>query len=291
MSDVLVTEPGVYNNMPESIYHADPVQAGSLSVSGAKRLLPPSCPAIYKWERDNGRPGKAAFDFGHAAHAAVLGVGGQTVVVQKTAKDKSVVDADDYLTKSAQEHRDAIRAEGKVPVLASEQAVIRDMVAAVRAHPIASQLLDPDKGKAEQSAFWLDDEHGIWRRGRFDWLAGRVIVDYKTCQSADPASIAKAVANYGYAMQDQWYRDAARAVAGIENPEFVFVFQQKTAPYLVTVAQLDLTAQARGRELNQRAIRTYVECMATDTWPGYVDDVALISLPKWAFYDAEEDAA
>ena len=46
-AEVVVDEPGVYDGLDEAAYHADPVPGGSLSASGAKLLLPPSCPALY----------------------------------------------------------------------------------------------------------------------------------------------------------------------------------------------------------------------------------------------------
>jgi len=42
VDQVLITEPGVYA-LPADVYHADPVAGGSLSSSGAKKLL--ACPA------------------------------------------------------------------------------------------------------------------------------------------------------------------------------------------------------------------------------------------------------
>ena len=46
-------ELGVYD-LPAAAYHRDPVEGGSLSASGAKKLMPPSCPALFKaW-----RPGR-----------------------------------------------------------------------------------------------------------------------------------------------------------------------------------------------------------------------------------------
>jgi hypothetical protein len=48
----LITEPGVYD-IAEDHYHADPVPGGSLSNSGAKKLLPPSCPAKFAYEREH----------------------------------------------------------------------------------------------------------------------------------------------------------------------------------------------------------------------------------------------
>lgn len=167
-----VTTPGVYT-IREDAYHRDPVPGGSLSVSGAKRLLPPSCPALFAWEREHGRPEKRAYDFGHAAHAKVLGVGAPIVVVQKTAKDGTKSDAGDYNTKSSQEHRDAIYEAGHTPLLASELAQVEGMAEALLRHPIASALFDPAHGKPEQSLFRQDGPAEVWLRSRLDWLLSR----------------------------------------------------------------------------------------------------------------------
>jgi hypothetical protein len=84
-------------------------------------------------------------------------------------------------------------------------------------------------------------------------------------------------------MQDAWYRDAVQALglAG-EDTAFVFVFQQKTAPYLVTLAEIDIQALRIGRALNRQAIDLYKTCVDTGTWPAYSDDVVLTPLPAWA---------
>jgi hypothetical protein len=127
---------GIYNDLDEAVYHRD----SALSASGAKRLLPPNCPALFKHDRDNGgRPNKRAFDLGHAAHAAVLGVGLELVVV----------DADNWMTKAAKAERDAAYAEGKCPILAKEKAAVDAMAEAIRRDPIASALLDPEHGRPE----------------------------------------------------------------------------------------------------------------------------------------------
>ncbi len=288
-----ITAPGVYE-VPEDIYHADPVPTGSLSVSGAKRLLPPSCPAIFAHERAHGRRDRRAFDFGHAAHTKVLGTGAEMVIVQKTAKDGTRSDADDYKTKSAQDHRDEIRAAGKVPVLAEEALTVDAMAAAILDHPIARSLFNPDYGQPEQSLFWVDEQTGTWLRSRLDWLPNpmndrMIIADYKTSLTANPAEFERHAVNFGYHMQAPWYVDAALDLELAESAEFVFVVQEKTAPYLVSVIQLDLTAMQIGRSLNRRAIDTYTRCVAEDRWPGYTDDVALVSVPGWYARQHEEN--
>lgn len=276
-----VHEAGVYDGIPPEQYHANP----ALSASGAKLLLPPNCPALYRWQQDNGQPPKAAFDFGHAAHGLVLGCGDPVTVVE----------ADNWLTKAAKETRAAAYADGRIPVLAREWEQVQGMAAAIRQHPDASALLDPDHGQPEASLFWEDlHRPGLWRRGRLDWLpdtdGGRLLVpDYKTCQSAEPRAIARSVANYAYHLQAAWYVDGIATLGLAEDVAFLFIFQEKTPPYLITVCQLDLEAMRTGHVLAQRALDVYADCTATDTWPGYTSDVELISLPGWATYLPEAE--
>jgi hypothetical protein len=279
-----VTAPGIYPKFDELAYHRDP----ALSASGAKRLLPPNCPALFKHDRDNGgRPNKRAFDVGHAAHAAVLGVGLEVVVVHKTTRDKQSVPADDYTTKSAQEHRDAIYAEGKVPLLHWELRQVTEMAAALRRDERAAALLNPALGRPEVSVFWHDEKHGIDRRARFDWLTDAptdgllVVPDYKTTRSAEPRAFARSIFEFGYDIQAVFYSDAVKAVRLAEDVEFRFIAQETTAPYLVTIHELDEIALRLGRERVDRACALFAECTATGIWPGYSDDIELVTPPYW----------
>lgn len=283
-----ITEPGVYD-MPDHIYHGDPVPGGSLSSSGARNLLPPNCPAKFRHEQLHGRPPKTAFDFGHAAHKQVLGVGPQIVVV----------DAPSWKTKAAQTERDEAYAAGQVPILAHEYADVEGMADALRRHPVASALFNPAAGDPEQSLFWVDEQTGVWCRARLDWLPrpveGRrlIVPDYKTCNSAELGHIQKAVHNYGYHQQDAFYLDGIKALGLDADPAFVFAFQEKTAPYLITVVQLTDEAKRIGRERNRQAIDIYRRCTEADHWPGYSDDINAIeeiSLPPWAERQHEETA-
>ena len=268
--------PGVYD-IGEAEYFADP----ALSCSGAKLLLPPSCPAKFRYLQDHPEAAerKDVFDFGSAAHKMVLGAGPELVLV----------DALDWRGKEAKAAREAARAEGATPLLLADFTRVQAMADAIREHPIAGPLLNPaNLGEPEQSLFWVDEETGVHRRARLDWLIpgdflSRVIaVDYKSCTSADPDAIAKAVANYGYYMQADWYCDGVRALGLDGDPAFVFVFQEKEPPYLVTVAELDDEARRAGRARNRQAIERFRDCAEAGIWPGYSDDIEYISLPPWA---------
>jgi hypothetical protein len=269
----------VVAGMDELDYHAHP----ALSVSGAKKLLPPSCPALYRYERDNPPEAKPAFDYGSAAHKALLGAGPKVAVVE----------APDWKSKRAQDARKAAHAEGLIPLLTEEYKQIDAMVAALRAHPLAAALFEPGTGNAEVSAFWHDPTFGVDRRCRFDWLpftdGGRLILpDYKTTQSASPRKIPKTIADYRYHMQAAWYRDMAHGLEIAEEIIFLLVFQEKKAPYLVTVAEIDADGMRMGTGYNDTALEVFAACTAADHWPGYTDDVQLVSLPTYAHYDFEE---
>lgn len=283
---IVVDEPGVYDGMPEAVYHADPVPGGSLSASGAKLLLPPSCPARYWHDRCFPPPPRQVFEHGTAAHRLVLDAGPRLVIV----------DAPDWRTKAAKEARDSARFRGHVPLLIADFGVVEAMARALGAHPLAGVLLDPERGKAEQSLFWTDDETGIWRRARLDWLparrAGRMVIpDYKTAERADRESVRRAVASYGYHVQAAQYTDGARAIGLDEDPAFVFIVQEKAPPYLVNVVQLDDEAMAAGRQRMRLACEIFRDCTESGTWPGYCDlsrDPDVISLPPWAARPLED---
>lgn len=284
-TDVVVTEPGVYPDIPDAAYHADCVPEGSLSCSGAKRLLPPSCPALFKYEREHGRPDKRTFDFGHAAHKLVLGVGADLVVIP----------GERWATKDAKAQVAAARAAGKVPLKAAEMAQVTAMAAALREHPIARRLLT-EEGTPEASLFWRDGQTSVMRRGRLDNLppsrSGRMVIpDYKSAVCAEPSAFGRSAAEYGYHMQAATYAEAVIALELAEDAAFVFVVQEKTAPYLVSVVELDSLALRIGRHQNRKAVDLYLDCMTKDEWPAWSNDVELASLPRWAEIQYEQETA
>lgn len=274
---VVIDQPGVYD-LPAETYHRDPVPGGSLSSTGAKKLLAPSCPALFRHWQLNGQDYRPEFEFGHAAHTEILGVGAPI----------AIIDAEDWRTAAAKDGRDAARRDGKTPLLLREWEQVQDMADAVRAHPTASKLFQPGAGKPEQSLFWVDQEFGVWRRAMLDWLpnsgAGPFIVDdLKSANSVEPGHLSKALYEYGYAQQAAWYIDGVEALglSGDFEPVFLLVFVMKTPPYLITVAQPTPEAIQWGRVLNRKALDTYRLCVETGHWPGYADGVISLSFPGW----------
>jgi glycine/D-amino acid oxidase-like deaminating enzyme len=272
-----VTGPGVYD-LPAEDYHADPVLGGSLSSTGARTLLPPSCPALFQYEHEHGAPTKRVWEIGSAAHKLILGIGPKLVLVDRPRWD----------TNEVKKELKEIRERGDIPLKLADYEQIRAMAKALGVHPFAGQLFKPGTGRPEQTLVWQDRETGVWCRALLDWLpfptaSGRIVIpDYKSCLSAAPDKFARAMADHGYHIQLAWYLAGVRALdLGDERSVGVLVAQEKTPPYLVTVAQPDPTAMRMGEIRMREALRLYAECIASGRWPGYADDVVLASLPPW----------
>ncbi len=206
------------------------------------------------------------------------------------------IDYPNYLKADARAARDDAYAAGKVPLLPKEKAQVDAMEQAVREHPLAGPLFAPGTGMAERSIYWTDPDTGVRCRVRPDWLKQlpglTLCVDYKTIKSADPDTVSKAIRDHAYHQQDAFYTDGIWAALQPEDVRFIFVFQSKTAPYLITVRELADQDRDIGRARNERALRTYAECMATGIWPdwtGPVTDIPTISMPTWAVLNETEE--
>ncbi|AER48424.1 exonuclease VIII [Mycobacterium phage Babsiella] len=281
---------GMNRFVTEEDYHGD---RGSLSVSGAKLLLPPSCPAKFRWEQDNGRKPKKVWDFGHVAHKLVLGKGAEFEVLDPSVHGlKANGEPSEKPTATAM-WRNAeaeARKQGKVPIHIADFTRAYDMAERVRQHPFAGPIFADRDGVAEVAVYHTDPETGVRLRGRFDWLSGD-IDDYKTSITANPDELRHRFYRLSYFMQAAWYIDLAVAEGIAENPQFRFIVQEKEPPYVVTPIRYDDEAIEEGRRRNRQAIRLYADCMESGKWPGYSDDLVTISLPGWRSRQVAAEAA
>jgi len=263
----LTYKPGIYDGVSNADYHRDEA-LGSTSL----KTLATKTPAHYQHDKANPKTSDA-FDLGTVVHSIIL-EGDDSVM--------RVCPFPAWTTKAAKDARDEARADGKIPLLTKDWLQVLNMRDAVMRHPFARGLFAGHK--AEQSVFWEED--GLMLKCRPDaWQPG-TLVDLKTARDANPNEFGKTAHEYGYHQSAAHYIDGVKAATGEELP-FHFVLVEKTAPYLVSVVELDVEAINIGRQLNDRAKRIYRECLETNTWPGY-PAADLISLPMWAIYQTEE---
>jgi hypothetical protein len=266
-----MTAQGIHPGIPELTYHSD---TKTLSASGAKTLL--RDPERFAWERDNGRPPKAAFDLGGVVHALVLRSGDERI---------RVIDAYDWKTKAAQEARKTAHAAGLTPINRTEFLQATEIARAVRRHPLASSLFT--NGKAEVSLYWTDPETGVSCRARVDWLRDDMIVDLKTARygTGTADTFGRQAASFNYPLPAAVYTEAVEALTGKTLP-FITVTVETSPPYLVRAYRYTDGDLDQGRAQWHEALREFAAREKSGDWtvPAEID---LIALPAW--YAPDED--
>ena len=143
------------------------------------------------------------------------------------------------------------------------------------------------KGEHEKSFFWTDEKTGIKCKCRPDSFGKikdqYVCVDLKTTTNAETQAFMRDSMKFGYDIQAAHYCDGLEAEYG-KPFSFVFVAQEKTAPYLVNVLQADDYFIASGKEVKDALLGKYKECLEKDEYPGYMDEesgIQSLSVPNW----------
>ena len=265
----------IRHDMPERDYHAHP----ALNASTLK--------AVHKYplkkvrhDLDNRAGYNPAFTLGSAAHRLILEGNGDGIVL---------IDKPDYRTKEARVSRDAALANGGIPLLPHEYDQVVAMCDAVKNDDTAGPLFT---GHAPEVSVFAD-LYGQPCKARLDaWYeddgTGRpLIVDLKTTQDADPETFARTALTYGYHQQMSHYRDLMHVETG-KFPRFLFVLVEKTAPYLVSVVELDELFYDLGRQKNVEAAAQWKHAVDTNEWPGY-QGVHRVLAPVYALDELEEE--
>ena len=269
----LITEPGVYDHIPELAYHHDTLLAPhlghSLSASGAKTLL--ASPARFAYEREHGRPGTAAMDFGTLVHALVLRSHDERIVVSPHETQR---------TNAAKEFTAQAEAEGRIVVSAKDVRRAIAVAKAVRAHPLAGAILTD--GRPEVSLYWLSEE-GVTCRARIDWLHPKAIVDLKTVSrygGSELDTFGRQAASLDYPLSAAHYREGWHALTG-EWLDFLTITVETEAPHFVQVTRYSEADLAAGSERMRRARQEFAERESSGVW---VDPPEIHTLPVPAWY-------
>lgn len=278
-----ITKPGVYALTNER-YHADPCAVPSLSSSGARKLMQDP-PAVFWHERQNPKPRTAAMNFGSGAHEWLL--------EPSTFKERHFILPEDHNSRTNAGKELVAEAEGRgLRVLKAEEwTALQAMREAVAAHPYAMAAFEG--GQPEASLIWRDPKAGVMCRAKPDYIPGkgRIYADYKTTRSVRTLELQRTIADYGYHQQASWYSDGFRELGLCERAIMLFVFQEKTAPYLVRCVTLGQPSLMIAEEANDKARRIFGVCVKSGEWPGYVEDIQALDLPGWELARAEKAGA
>ncbi len=294
---------GVYEIATED-YFADNVgcDAPTLSSSIAKILTQQTPRHAHARHPKLGGVSHGATDAtleGTALHSMLLGAGRDVVLVEcemevekakgrgdaKTPARVEVVKPGDYRTNAAKARREAIQAEGGIPLLAKDFDRIVKAASALRQN--LRELQVDLSGEVEQVLLWVehsDDGTPVQCKAMLDlvdFTTGR-IVDLKTCESAHGDAIQRSVDGFGYDIQQAAYTSAFEHVRPplTGRVSFEFLFLERGAPHDVSPITLNEETVAAGLAKWRRAVNAWARCLREGRWPGYGRQV--VGLPPWA---------
>lgn len=249
-------------------------------------------PEKFKWYREHPLTPTPALVFGQVTHKLLL--------QPETFLDEFIVaPICDRRTKAGKEEYEAFLATVGERTVISQDDYDRalDMVTAVRMHPLANRFL---QGGTEIPYFWTDEMTGESCKCRLDCLHEEddcmYIVDYKTTVNAATDIFSnKDVWRYGYAFQAAMYsegvmHDPLRNIT--ERPRFVFIAQEKQAPYSVNVIAVPDEVMLAGLDKYRELLGMYHECQVMDYYPGYngaLNELNEVVLPGWMQLGVEEE--
>jgi PDDEXK-like domain of unknown function (DUF3799) len=284
----LITEPGVYPDIPAEEYHADPAPLPSLSATLGKIILAKS--PLHAWHAsrrlnpNHESTDRKTFDIGRAAHRAILGAGDDYVQIP----DEVLASNGAASTKEAKAFIAAQREAGHVPLKSDE-------IEKIEAMQLTAQLRLSERGicfnpdRSELCGITQID--GVWCRAMFDNVPvdpKLPIYDFKTCEDASPEACLRSIINYGYDLQAAHYAAVWKAITG-EERGFVFVFQEKSQPHEIALIQLTGMFQDVAERRAARARRIWGECVTTNKWPGYPAGLHQVDPPAWLVESAYQE--
>ena len=108
------------------------------------------------------------------------------------------------------------------------------------------------------------------------------LIDLKTTVDPSPEGFAKQAANFGYHIQDQFYR-RVMTLAGHEIDRFVFIAVGKSAPHKVGVYELNWRTLEEGNAAVKYALEAYAHAQETGLWNYGYEELQTLEIPPWAY--------
>jgi hypothetical protein len=273
-----ITEPGIFTDVPEADYYADPCLLPSLTQSIAKVLIDHSAlharaehPRFAEPEAEDEPAEKyvAAQAIGNAAHKALIGRG----------KEIAVGEFDSWRSDPAKKFRAAAELAGQTAILTKHMNTAHDMVLAARMQIMeAANALDEPalhqafkEGSGEVVAAALVD--GVWMRSLIDWMVNpRILFDFKsTGLSVAPHAIDNLMSNAGWPIQAAMQERILDVLdpEGAGRRRFFFVAQENWKPYALTIHELPEATMTIGRKMVSHAETIWRDAMLNNRWTGY----------------------
>ena len=163
---------------------------------------------------------------------------------------------------------------GKTILSLDDVSTMEEMETALIRCPLAMKLMW-GKGESEVPFFWTDKYTGEKCKIKVDRLVKYnrkwYVVDYKTTACAETFRFNSDIFKMGYYMQAAMYTEGVmRAKKLRKRPGFLFVAQEKKAPYSVNVIEVSEEVMNAGIAKFHELMDKYHQCKVLDQWPGYM---------------------
>jgi len=273
---------GIYRDISEKAYFADPCPEPSLSQSLCKIILDQSVAhakvehprlRIDEPEAEDYSKAKA---IGNAVHKQIL----------QRGRDIEVISCTDFKTKDAQRARDHAFRSGRVPILAAHYQESLAMTIAARFQIDRHEDKDVfTAGSGEVMIAWEED--GYWYRALVDWLSNdlRTVDDYKSSgMSLAPHTLGIRAEAAGWHIQAAFIERGLDVLdpAGAGRRRFRFVGQEQYPPYALVVAHMDEHWLTLGRKKVAAADALWRAALKSGRWPAYAPFGIVPDYPQWA---------
>lgn len=273
-------EAGFFYDVPEAEYHKRTLGEAN---NGGLKILRDRSPAHYKaWaEGLADKKDSKALKMGRIVHCAILEYDRFTreyllmpnFGAMQSSKNRAERDA--WLKDQA---------PGAIIVDVEQLSTAKAMRESILRHKTARLIIE--NGKPEVTMRWIDQRTGLRCRARIDWYVPSMgfAMDLKSTLDAGPREFARSIAKFEYHVQHCFYASGTKDLgAPIEN--YLILAAEKEAPNAVGVYHIDAAAEERGFEILDKTMAKLAECVRTNTYPAYSDDIETITLPGWAFSD------
>lgn len=206
--------------------------------------------------------------FGSAAHKYILEPG-------DFDNEYAIMPKVDRRTKAGKEAIEAFKAEHATQswIDADEFDTIQDMRTALLCNPEVRQLITRrDVTRFEVPFTWHDGQTGEICKCKADILTEvdgvPTVIDYKTTLSCEDGAFERACRKYGYDFQAAFYLEGINKCT-MEEHQFAFIAQEKTAPYLARLYVCDEGFINQGKRKFHELLKKYHECNVSNEWKGY----------------------
>ncbi len=261
--------------LKEGITNAEYHGSSELGRSTAWSLLQ-SCPAKVRYDMNNRRPSSPALVLGSAFHTATLE---PEKLDEEFAVKPTEIDGKSSRTNHYKEAFEIMQKNepDKQWLAPADYDLALEMAGSALDNPILKHYMaDIDKVVEGTGFFEMEGAKCKVRPDLYNSETGMVL-DLKTTIDASPEEFTYSVRKYGYLFQAAFYMTGLRAM-GERPKQFVFLVVEKSAPYATACYTLDNADIEREVPRVLEACKIYGECLRTDVWPGYSDDIKTLDL-------------